>query len=306
MSNNPKQPDEVWVSIPLSYLAVSRYKVALNIRELTTLTNQFSLKYVKGCVPTLIRSLPKELSMQYRVKCQKEDSDPAGHEVRVKFDISQVTKDTTLNDLQVRCSCTCPAFLYWGAQWHLHEQDSLEGQPRPLLQAPQERLDLRNGYMICKHVKVVSDRIIPSISKVIKNISRDLLVKENKTREEQELQSQEADEKLPQALPHEKGEPLAPARPPKSPPKSPPKQTPKQKALTQMQGPSPQEVQRRQDMLQKEEDRLMDLVMKPIEQTESVEDMQEGKPAKPKKPERSGLDMGLKPGQKVRSRPGVI
>ena len=302
MSDSPKQPEEVWVSIPLPYLAVSRYKIALNIRELTTLTNQFSLKYVKGCVPTLIRSLPKELSMQYRVKCQKEDSDPAGHEVRVKFDISQVTKDTTLNDLQVRCSCTCPAFLYWGAQWHLHEKDGLEGQPRPLLQAPQERLDLRNGYLICKHVKVVADRIIPSISKVIKNISRDLLVQENKSREEQERLDQEADDKLQQALPHEKGKPVAP-RPTKA-----PKPTPPQKALTQMQGPSPQEVQRRQDLLQKEEDRLMDLVMKPIEETKSVEDMQgtPNRPAKPKKPERSGLDMSLKPGQKVRTRQGVI
>ena len=75
-----------------------------------------------------------------------------------------------------------------------------------------------------------------------------------------------------------------------------------------MQGPSPQEVQRRQDLLQKEQDRLMDLVMKPIEQAESVEDMKENpsKPARPKKPERSGLDMGLQPGQKVRTRKGVI
>ena len=156
--------------------------------------------------------------------------------------------------------------------------------------------------MICKHVKVVADRIIPSISKVIKNISRDLLVQENKSREEQERLDQEADDKLQQALPHEKGKPVAP-RPTKA-----PKPTPPQKALTQMQGPSPQEVQRRQDLLQKEEDRLMDLVMKPIEETKSVEDMQgtPNRPAKPKKPERSGLDMSLKPGQKVRTRQGVI
>jgi hypothetical protein len=308
MSENPKQPDGVWVSIPLSYLAVSRYKIALNIKELTTLTNQFSLKYVAGCIPTLIRSYPKELSMQYNVKCQKEDSDPAGHEVRVKFDISQVTKETTLNNLQVKCSCTCPAFLYWGAQWHLHEKDSLEGQARPLLQAPTQQLDKRNGYLICKHVKVVVDRIIPSISKVVKNVVRNITVRENKALEEedteapitvevkeQEIKQQEdkiRDEgkKLVQEEKKLKDRPSPPAKP-----------------LLQLQGPSQEEVNRRRDLLQKEEDRLMDLILKPIEETETVEEMQNPtKPVITKKPDRSGTDFGLQPGQKVRTRKGVI
>ena len=130
--------------------------------------------------------------MQYRVTCQKIDSDPSGHEVRIKFDVGQITSSTKLNDLAVKVSCSCPAFLYWGAQWHLHEKDSLEGTPRPLLQAPTEQLDKRTGYLICKHVKVVSDRIIPSVSRVINDVARKLKVEEyNRKQEEDILKAEE-------------------------------------------------------------------------------------------------------------------
>lgn len=188
----------MWVTIPLSRFTPINYKVAINVRELTTLTNNFSLKYVSGCSPNLLKSYPKELSMQYRVVCQKADSDPSGHEVRIKFDVAAINSQSTLNDLGVRVSCSCPAFLYWGAQWNLHGQDGLEGQPRPLLQAPTEQLDKRNGYLICKHVKVVADRILPSVSRVINNVSRKMRVDEFKKKKEEEARKlqEEMDQEL--------------------------------------------------------------------------------------------------------------
>lgn len=179
----------VWITIPLNSYVTKCYKVAINVRELTALTNNFSLKYVNGCTPNLLKSYPKELSMQYRVMCQKVDSDPSGHEVRIKFDVGAITSTTKLNDLAVKVSCSCPAFLYWGAQWNLHNQDALEGQPRPMLQAPTEQLDKRNGYMICKHVKVVADRILPSVSRVINNVAQRLRVDEYKKKQEEEARS---------------------------------------------------------------------------------------------------------------------
>lgn len=180
-----------WVTLPISYLVRDRYKIAINIRELTTLTNNFSLKYVKGCNATLIKSYPKELSMIYKVVCTKADSDPAGHEVRIKLDVDSITGGTKLNDVNVRVACSCPAFLYWGAQWHLHQRDALEGQPRPLLQAPTEQLDKRNGYLICKHVKVVADRIIPSVTRIINDVARKKRVEEFHRKEEEDLRRQE-------------------------------------------------------------------------------------------------------------------
>jgi hypothetical protein len=225
MTKSANGPDALWVSLPMSHLVRSNYKIAINIRELTSLTNSFSLKYTSGCTPSLVKSYPKELSMQYRVVCTKADSDPAGHEVRIKLDVAAITKDTKLTDLNVRVSCTCPAFLYWGAQWNINQKDGLEGDPRPLLQAPTEKLDKRNGYLICKHVKVVADRIIPSVSRVINGVTRRLRHEEFKQQQEQEIREREEqlrleEEKRQQGQPAKKKSPL-PYKPKPAPPAKP-------------------------------------------------------------------------------------
>lgn len=74
----------------------------------------------------------------------------------------------------------CPAFLYWGNQWNLHERDALEGEPRPKLQAPKERLDLRTNALICKHIKAVCERILPAVQHNIQNLVREKVVEEYK------------------------------------------------------------------------------------------------------------------------------
>lgn len=249
---NPKQPDGVWVSIPFSQMAVRRYKIALNIRELTSLTNEFSRKYVGGCAATLEKSYPKQLSWQYRVKCSKADSDPAGHVVRVVLDLSQVTSTATLSDLQVRCSCSCPAFLYWGAQWHLHQEQALEGQARPLLQAPTEQLDKRNGYLVCKHVQVVAKQVIPGISRVLNGLTRNLKLDEIRKTREEEIRQQEEEARLKEEARQIALEEF------KNRNKKKPKQTPKQKSLEQLQGPSLEERERRKRMIEEEERKLLE------------------------------------------------
>jgi SWIM zinc finger len=188
---------EVSIRIPLSVILAGTYKVGLTPRDnasktavslpqLVQQTNAFSTKYRGGCVPVLQKSSPKDLELQYRVTCHKEDSDPNGHETRVKFDVSKIQEDQNANDLDVQCSCSCPAFLYWGAQWNLHQRDGLLGEPRPLLQAPTERLDLRSNYVICKHCKAVFERILPSVQHNIDNINRKKEVEKKK----QEMEGQ--------------------------------------------------------------------------------------------------------------------
>lgn len=190
----------VSIRIPLSVVLAGTYKVALapdsivtfkektavSLPDLVQQTNAFSTKYRGGCDAKLEKSNPKELELQYRVTCHKEDSDPKGHETRVKFDVSKIEEGQNANDLDVQCSCSCPAFLYWGAQWNLHQRDGLLGEPRPLLQAPTERLDLRSNYVICKHCKAVFERILPSVQHNINNIERKKKVEEAKKRKEQE------------------------------------------------------------------------------------------------------------------------
>lgn len=86
----------------------------------------------------------------------------------------------------------CPAFLYYGAQWNLHQRDGLLGTPRPKLVAPTQRLDLRGNFVICKHCKTVLERILPSVQHNIINIIREMEVRKNK----EQLKREETPDRL--------------------------------------------------------------------------------------------------------------
>lgn len=172
--------NQIWVNFKLSEYHEQHYKIAVSLPDLVQATNAFSVKNRKGCTPSLQGSDPKDLFLKYNVKCNLADSDPQGHEVKVHFDVSKVTPDMRANDLDIRCACSCPAFLYWGAQWNLSQKDGLEGSPRPLLKAPTQRLDLRRNFVICKHCKAVFERILPSVQHNIINIVRERDIKKRK------------------------------------------------------------------------------------------------------------------------------
>src|SRR5271167_2641053 len=148
-------------------------KTAISLPEIVRQTNSFSKKYRGGCMPRLLDSNPKALFLHYNVKCSKVDSDPAGHDVRVQFDVTKVQETQKAKDLDLQVNCSCPAFLYWGAQWNLHQRDGLLGPARPEIQAPKERLDLRGNYVICKHIHAVFERILPSVQHNIVKILRE-------------------------------------------------------------------------------------------------------------------------------------
>jgi hypothetical protein len=175
--------DRLTITIPLFLTEQPHTKTAISLPEIVRQTNAFSKKYRPGCTPTLLDSNPKALFLHYNVKCNKKDSDPAGHDVRVQFDVTKVKESQKAADLDVQVSCSCPAFLYWGAQWNLHQQDGLLGTPRPKLVAPTERLDLRANYVICKHVHAVFERILPSVQHNIVKILREREIQRNKDKE---------------------------------------------------------------------------------------------------------------------------
>ncbi len=177
-----------FITIPLSASAWvagenRQIKTAVTLPELVRQTNAFSKKHRPGCSASLLDSNPKALFLHYNVKCNKEDSDPAGHDVRVQFDVTKVEETQNAKDLDVQVSCSCPAFLYWGAQWNLHNQDALLGPSRPKLQPPSEQLDLRANFVICKHIHAVFERILPSVQHNVVNILR----KREVERKKQEL-----------------------------------------------------------------------------------------------------------------------
>lgn len=159
------------VRAPWRMLRRGTTKVAFSLNELVTLTSDFSLKYAQGCNSTVIRTDPAKFLFVYRVVCHKKDkngkdvSDPNGHVVRMKFDFSRLKETGTVDDLDVRLSCSCPAWLYWGGQWNTATGDALYGAPRPKFQPPTD--PQRYSNILCKHVKVVADRIGPVLERVL-------------------------------------------------------------------------------------------------------------------------------------------
>src|SRR5271157_2781602 len=169
-------------------------KTAISLPEIVRQTNAFSKKYRGGCMPRLMDSNPRALFLHYNVKCSKEDSDPAGHDVRVQFDVTKVQESQKAKDLDIQVQCSCPAFLYWGAQWNLHQRDGLLGPSRPKLQAPTERLDLRGNYVICKHIHAVFERILPSVQHNIVKILREREVERRKEKEKERPEKLQKDQ----------------------------------------------------------------------------------------------------------------
>lgn len=53
--------------------------------------------------------------------------------------------------LDVRCSCSCPSWLFWGAQYNAVMGDYLYGKIRPKFAPPMKR-DPTGRFLVCKHV----------------------------------------------------------------------------------------------------------------------------------------------------------
>jgi hypothetical protein len=53
--------------------------------------------------------------------------------------------------LHVRVSCTCPSFLFWGAQFNAVMGDYLYGKIRPKFTPPKKR-DPAGRFLVCKHI----------------------------------------------------------------------------------------------------------------------------------------------------------
>lgn len=139
--------------------------MAFTIQELVGLTSEFSTRKAPNCTSKVVRTDASKFLLVYHVTCRESYSDPNGHTVRLKFDFKRLKESGKATDLDVRVSCSCPAFLYWGAQWNLSTGDALYGAPRPKFQPPTE--PRRYQFVVCKHVKVVADRIAPVIDRML-------------------------------------------------------------------------------------------------------------------------------------------
>lgn len=170
-------------------------KIAFSLKDLVQLTSDWSVSKAPNCTSTVLRTDPSTFLLVYKVRCREKYSSAKGHIVRVKFDPKRVTLDDSVDSLDVRLSCDCEAFLYWGAQWNLSTGDALYGQPRPLLQAPKDD-PRRHQFVLCKHCKVVADRVFPVILRTLERIQQRLREEEQAKQDDKKKDSpeQEAEE----------------------------------------------------------------------------------------------------------------
>lgn len=71
-------------------------------------------------------------------------------------------KTRNVNELDVRVSCTCPSWVYWGAQYNAYTRDYLfgpirmmvrvRGENKPANGTPPDRRDPIGNFLVCKHV----------------------------------------------------------------------------------------------------------------------------------------------------------
>lgn len=187
------------------------HKVAFSIRELVGLTSDFSLKHATpDCTARVIRTEQTKFLFVYNVTCKESYSDPKGHTVRLKFDLKRLKETGSVDDLDVRVSCSCPAFLYWGAQWNLSTGDALYGAPRDKFQAPTD--PERYKFVICKHVKIVSDRVTPVLERMLSGYrdKKDRALQEEKDKQVQvvkQRQDLEVEKKKQELTPKEQEAP---------------------------------------------------------------------------------------------------
>lgn len=73
--------------------------------------------------------------------------------------------------LHVRVSCTCPSFLFWGAQYNAVMGDYFYGKIRPKFTPPKKR-DPAGRFLVCKHVlaciPIVSNYRLQPVSEEVK------------------------------------------------------------------------------------------------------------------------------------------
>ena len=155
----------VELQAPWHLLRRGRTKVAFSLKELVGLTSEFSIRHAPNCSSQVLRTDREKFLLVYKVTCGESYSNPSGHTVRLKFDFKRMKESGSVNDLDVRVSCSCPAFLWWGQQWNISTGDALYGAPRPKLQPPTDPKRYQN--IICKHLKVVADRVGPVLERML-------------------------------------------------------------------------------------------------------------------------------------------
>lgn len=137
---------------------LSRVKIAfVSLGDVVKSNSPFK-KNSHNCSVALRNFNATKGTWSWGVRCGELYSDSGGHTVNVKL-LDNPAESEDKKDIRVKINCDCPAFLWWGSQYHLYNEGALLGSPRGLLKSPDVR-DPNKQNLVCKHIYAVINRML--------------------------------------------------------------------------------------------------------------------------------------------------
>lgn len=132
--------------------AESNVRLAVTIADTMRATSSYSRERAPRTKVTLVKANKKDLRWVYLVKGYESWSDSTGHQVILK--LMPDPKATSLNQMDMKVSCSCPFWKYQGPDFNAWRGNYQEGKPYSNLKNPDIR-DPQRKNLICKHVYAV-------------------------------------------------------------------------------------------------------------------------------------------------------
>ena len=134
-------------------------KTALNIQD--TLRRSTGLQNSGGCNARLKSYFPQQDLWRFQVVCRKKGSKSSGWETNIWLE-----RDTTKSpgQLNFKCKCSCPAWVYWGSEYHAVTKQFLYDKKRGPASPPRVR-DPQGKNLVCKHVYLCLSLLLKGGSK---------------------------------------------------------------------------------------------------------------------------------------------
>lgn len=128
-------------------------RVAMTLAEMETGLNPKVIQRGGSCSVRKIRVNPKQLRYSFGVDC-------SGNERVVKLKVIPTSRRARfqLTSADLRASCSCPAWVWWGSEWAAKNQQYLDQKLRGSGTPPDIRDPQRINH-VCKHVYAVLNNV---------------------------------------------------------------------------------------------------------------------------------------------------
>ena len=138
-------------------------KTSATLSTLVKESDNFLKKRKNKCVAKTEKVDRKNQRIYFNVVCNESYSKAGGHTVRIRFKKKPLKQGgfvDALKDLDVRVSCSCESYLYWGAQYYSKRDNYQDGAVRGIYKEPTIRSVDGDGnpigtMYVCKHIATV-------------------------------------------------------------------------------------------------------------------------------------------------------